>query len=131
MVNFTNGTTPAINGANLNKVQTDLQINIVTGQEKTTNITIGGKQVYVKRVDCGYAPNNGDKKVSHGLSNVTIEKIEGKAVSSADSLTYPLPFAYNDNHRIAIWCWHNEIQIHTWDDKSDFHCYVDLYYTKN
>ena len=130
MVNYVNGTTPAVNSTNLNKMQTDLQINITNGTEKTTNMTLGGKQIYVKRIDCGYAPNNSEKQVQHGLTNVSFVKIEGIAIANNGNI-YPLPFAYNDNARIAIWINNQNIEIQTWHDKSNFHCYVDLYYTKN
>ena len=132
MVNYVNGTTPAVNSTNLNKMQTDLQINIVTGTEKTTNMTLGGKQVYVKRIDCGNAPSNTTTKhVSHNLSNVTFVKIEGIAIDTS-GIVYPLPFAFPDSDRISIWLESSgSISIKAWADKSTFHCYVDLYYIKN
>ena len=136
MVNFSNGTTPAVNDTNLNKMQTDLQINIVAGSEKTTNMTVGGKQVYVKRIGCGSAPNGTasnpvSKSVAHGLSNVTFVKIEGVAISSSAGLTYPLPFPFETSDRIAVWVEGSNIKIETWGNKSSFTCSVDLYYTKN
>ena len=51
MVDYKNlpDTSTPLNKTNLNKMQTDLQTNIITGQEFATNKYIDGKKVYGKR----------------------------------------------------------------------------------
>lgn len=136
-INGQAGGTP-LSAENLNQMQDniedaieDLKNNVTTGQEVVTNQYIDGKRVYTKRIDCGYAPNNTHKNISHGLNNVTFIKIEGIGYKNNSLITYPLPFAYADSDRIGIWTDETGIKVQTWADKTDFHIFVNLYYTKN
>ena len=108
-----------------------IKINIQVGQENATNIELNGSPVYVKRIDCGYAPNNSAKTIDYGLIDITFVKIEGVAYSSNPVRIYPIPFAYADSDRISVWIDENGLRVQSWGNKSEYHVYVDLYYTKN
>ena len=106
-----------------------LKTNIVVGSEQTTNEFYNNKQVYVKRIDCGYLLNQGLKAIPHGLTNVTFVKVDGIAVNN--EVVYPLSFVNSDYDKVGLWLDQNGIEIITYGDKTSFHAWVDLYYTKN
>ena len=116
---------------NLTNAINGLKNNIIVGVEQTTNEFLNGKQIYVKRIDCGNALNDGTKTIAHGLTNVTFIRLEGVAITSNNELTYPLPFVHSDYDRMGIWIDQNGLEVISFGDKSGFHVYVDLYYTKN
>lgn len=124
--------------ANQGKVldeKTDLKI--TTGVEVATNEYIDNNRVYVKRIDIGTLPNATSKDVSTGLSTsqVSIERLQGKATRSSDNAFYPLPFAHpTAQNAISCLCRDNDgtidIRIQTGIDRSTASGYIDVYYTK-
>ena len=108
------------------------RINIITGQECPTNIYVDNKRVYVKRVDCGYMPNGTTKYVSTGLTNITIEKMEGKAKCGNTQIVLPyIEPGNSSSYNIALVFVGEDILLKCDNDQSPFYGYVDVYYTKN
>lgn len=109
---------------------------IITGQEIPTNEYVDGKQVFIKRIDCGTLPNATTKNVSSGLtpSNITLVKpVQGESKATTGTQV-GLPFVSPTSANcIAVSLQYTgDIQIQTGIDRTAFtQSYIDLYYTKN
>lgn len=105
--------------------------NILSLTEKMIGQWTDGKPLYQKTVNCGALPNNNDKNVPHGISNLdTIYYIQGIAVNNGVSI--PLVFAWKDNiNSVASnYVDGNNIVLGAGIDRSAFTAYVTLRYTK-
>lgn len=115
---------------------------IVTGEERSTNEFIDGKEIFVKRVDCGRAPNNSTKNVPSGLNfssgSHKLVKFDGMAYYATTSVPEGKGWCYqlsnvdtgSNTISVAINGSTNDITIKTANDRSSYNCYVNLYYTK-
>lgn len=110
------------------------KIEIVTDEIKPTNEWVDGKQVYSKRIDLGYMPNNDVKYVSSGLdiAEIYIIRMEGVSRRDANRFTVPLPYAdVNHPQYIAYETGSsnpNTIRITTISDRSDYRGHVTVYF---
>ena len=104
---------------------TNFNTDITTGEETFLGYKTDGKWTYAKRIDFGALPNNTQKDVNHGLTNFTMEKIEGKATTNS-GLGYTIP-----DKNILVFYSDTYIRLATTNDESDYNAYVDIYYTKN
>lgn len=115
---------------------------IVTGEERSTNEFIDGKEIFVKRVDCGRAPNNSTKNVPSGLNfssgSHKLVKFDGMAYYATTSVPEGKGWCYqlsnvdtgSNTISVAVNGSTNDITIKTANDRSSYNCYVNLYYTK-
>ncbi len=102
-----------------------------TSEVETGLTWIDGSTIYKKTIDFGALPNAADKNVAHNISNLDkVVKIEGIAL--AGSRAFPLPHVDNGDviTCIRITVEGAEIQIRTGIDRTAWHGYVTLYYTK-
>ena len=105
---------------------------ITTGQETATNEYIDGKQVYMKRINCGALPNASQKAVAHGVSGFVLTDIKAVfAGTSGDRLFVPYVNPNNVSESIALGLNNNNIYLTTAVDYSSYTGYVTMYYTKN
>lgn len=103
----------------------------------TTEINTGakwidGSAIYKKTIDFGALPNNAEKAVPHGISNLRrVIKVEGYAYNN--DVFFPLPFPWtNASSSVGILVGHISINIGTGVDRTGFtETYVTLYYTKS
>lgn len=90
------------------------------------------KPVYKKTVECGALPNNADKNVAHGISNLdTVCSIGGCVMNSSKEFT-PVPTIDPStlNWCIGTWGTATTITIRTKADYSAYSGRVELKYTK-
>lgn len=90
-----------------------------------------GKPVYQKSFDFGALPNNTLKTLASGLSNISVKKMYGIAISS-NGFTTTIPHVEaNGNGDIQIdYLANNDIKIITDDNYSGFNGFITLQYTK-
>lgn len=123
-----------INGDLYVKGKNAIELNIITGEEVATTEWIDGKQVFIKRINCGPLPNNSQAQIDTGLnvSNITLIKMQGIMKNNGTNEQYPLPFVYaNSIDCVSMWLNGEKLLINTGVDRSSYTGYVDLYYTKN
>lgn len=107
-----------------------LKTNIITGQEVATNVYIGDKQVFIKKIDIGSLPNATRKIVETGLTNVNVTKIHGIARDS--SIQIPLPFVYTELPScIGVMFVNGSLYINTGSDRTGLTGEITIHYTKN
>ena len=141
--NNTNDTwVPVFNGNKVEHRVIDKNMNnlhktyITTGSEVATNEYVDGKQVYVKRINCGNLPNTTTKTIATGLTmtSITVIKIIGACKTSA-GITFPLPFlgiADNKSGDIPVYiAADGNLTIKAYTNRSELAGYVNIYYTKN
>lgn len=105
---------------------------ITTGQETATNEYIDGKQVYMKRINCGALPNASQKAVAHGVSGFVLTDI--KAVftgTSRDRIYVPHIDINNSSSSVGMSVNDTNIYLNTGINYSGYTGYVTMYYTKN
>lgn len=112
------------------------KVNIVEGQEVETNLLVGGKIEYRKRINVGDLPNNSSLTVSTGLSNIQwTRKPEGFAQNkTSQANAMPLPYIDPRDNSASIslsLISEYRIAIVTCQDRSSFYGIVDVFYTKN
>lgn len=116
-------------------VDNKLKTNIITGQEVATNEYVDGNQVFVKRINLGALPNASQKKVSTGLTNISMVKpLLGYAINTNGTIiNLPHVATSTISGGVAINLDSNgDISISTGNDRSTFtKSYVDMYYVKN
>ena len=108
------------------------KIDIKTGQEVAMNEYVDGKQVYLKRIDCGALPNNETKLIKHGIDFASKDVIRVNGVASNSKTLYTLPCFRNLHHEdwnVGFYLDETNINITTFTDKTDFRAYVEVYYT--
>jgi len=99
--------------------------------EKEVGTWIDNSPLYRKTIDFGALPNADSKNVAHNISNLDkVVKIEGIAI--AGNRAFPLPHVDTGDAitGIRITVEGAEIQIRTGMDRTAWHGYVTLYYTK-
>ena len=95
---------------------------------------VDGKEVYVKRVNCGNLPNATTKNIAHGLSNFNIiKKPEGFATASDGTNTIPLPELHIDGlaYSVSLEVDKTNIKIRAGSDRTYYIGYVDIYFVYN
>lgn len=111
-----------------------VEANNFSTDEKVIGTWIDGKPLYQKTVDCGALPNNTYKQIEHNISNldkiVYINGISFKNDSSKE--TKPVSFASTSGstYNISADAYADYIYITTGSDRTGFHGYVTLRYTK-
>ena len=124
------GTASTTNVYSAKAIDNKLKTNIVIGKEVATNVYIGDKQVFIKKIDIGSLPNATRKIVETGLTNVKVTKIHGIARSS--TIQIPLPFAYPELPScIGVMFINGSLYINTGSDRTDFTGEITIHYTKN
>lgn len=122
-------------------IDNKLKTNIVTGQEVATNVYIGNKQVFLKRINFGALPNASEKIVVTDLkvSEVELYKFDGLGIGSAGNVKYVItlpdvnPNAANQATRITFDSLNDfyRIKITTGVDRTNYTAKINIYYTKN
>lgn len=107
--------------------------NLYSTTERVIGQWIDGKPLYQKTVDCGALPNAGQSSVSHNIANIDIiPNFWGVGINqSGTSLKIPGEVT-GSNHASAVGCYVNrtEIGFLTYNDRSEYHAYVTIQYTK-
>lgn len=125
-----NGTASENNTYSAKAIDNKLKTNIITGQEVATNVYIGDKQVFIKKIDIGSLPNATRKIVETGLTNVNVTKIHGIARDS--SIQIPLPFVYTELPScIGVMFVNGSLYINTGSDRTGLTGEITIHYTKN
>lgn len=124
------GTASENNTYSAKAIDNKLKTNIITGQEVATNVYIGDKQVFIKKIDIGSLPNATRKIVETGLTNVNVTKIHGIARDS--SIQIPLPFVYTELPScIGVMFVNGSLYINTGSDRTGLTGEITIHYTKN
>ena len=114
---------------------TDTTINLEnssysTSEVKTNATWIDGKPIYKKTIDFGALPNNNNKKVPHGISNLDrIIKVE-QSIDNNGSGFLEISSGDANNNRFNFYGTATEIGITVTDDRSGCYAYFTLWYTK-
>lgn len=114
-------------------IKTSFGGNYSTSEQNTGFTWIDGKTIYKKTIDCGTLPNNTEKTVPHGISNLgRVIKVEGYAYTGVTNVTFPLPFPWiTSAGTVGLLIGATTINIATGFDRTGFtETYVTLYYTK-
>ena len=138
-INFVNNQAPAINGSNLNQLQTNVENaieekHIYSTTEKAAGVWIDGKILYKRVYDCGKLKNAGITTISTGLSNVNYIDWTGIAIYvDGGSTAWPYNMATgnvsSDVSKLTIS--DDNIIIESISDLSSYTGYVTILYTKN
>jgi hypothetical protein len=120
---------------------TSLTVNRITAIRKTNIHTystteqvvgtwVDGKPIYEITIDCGYFQNTTNVQYfSHGISNLDfVIDLQGFFYDSVASGN--LPFVGTASDGISIWVEPTQICIVTQSNRSSYHYYVTLRYTK-
>lgn len=136
-----NGTASENNTYSAKAIDNKLKTNIITGQEVATNVYIGDKQVFLKRINFGALPNASEKIVATDLkvSEVELYKFDGLGIGSAGNVKYVItlpdtnPSAATQATRITFDSLNNfyRIKITTGVDRTNYTAKINIYYTKN
>lgn len=111
------------------QIEEKMKYNIQTGEENSTNEYIDGKQIYQKRLDLGNLPNNSSKTVNPELSsNTQIQYFRCFAKHNTQESVADVPSTLGQVLYTGL---NKMITINTTTDRSEWHAYIDLYYTKN
>lgn len=114
---------------------------IVTDGEPTkAGYKVDGKDVYVKRINCGAGPNNESKYVSSGLdtqNTVDIIFLDGMATDSSGGFSFPLPYTHPSTFGAGITLaysgyatTHKEcVELASKSNRSATNVYVNIYFT--
>lgn len=116
---------------NWKKVENILPIT-TDGTISKTNIKIGDKFVYVKRITVTSLPNASTISVPVGITdNITPYKFEGMAYRSTDNLYLPLPYVADTNAYINMNYSGSSktISLYTPANRSNMSGYIDFYFT--
>lgn len=95
---------------------------------------IDGRAIYKKTVNTGTLPNDTEKTVPHGISNLgRVLKVEGYAYNGTNDATFPLPFVWtNALSCVGVLIGTTTINIRSGVDRTDYtESYITLYYTKS
>lgn len=89
------------------------------------------KPVYQKTVDCGALPNNSEKQVSTGLTNVKVINVRGYSYRQSDDTSFPLPCVNTSGSQVSVYYSSGKIYLTTYSDRTAFtDTKVTLLYTK-
>lgn len=102
-----------------------------TGEE-AIGTWIDNRTLYRKIINTGSLPNNADKNVAHGISNLRrVVKLYGYAFRSSDSTTIPLPYVTAAEWMVVLAVYGANIRITTMADRTNYtESYVIVEYTK-
>lgn len=102
-----------------------------TGEE-AIGTWIDNRTLYRKIIDTGSLPNNTNKSVAHGISNLRrVVNLHGYAFRSSSSTTIGLPFAGAAEAIVQLHVSGPNITITTWTDRTNYtESYVIVEYTK-
>lgn len=110
-----------------------LKTKIITGKEVGTNEYIDDKQVYCKRIDCGNLPTEDSiKEIDTGIdvSTINVIRIEGTATNNINEVI-PLNTHFNNFLQVGMILNSNgKLRIRSNDNRSEYHGYANIYYTK-
>ena len=103
--------------------------------EKIIGTWIDGKPLYQKTMDCGTMPSSATTKdFSHGISNIDyIVSINGFYRIPTDSNKFSLPLSYVSGESVQFmqaWANKSVIRLFAGQNRSTYHAYVTLQYTK-
>ena len=105
----------------------DITVENYSTTENRIGTWINGKPLYRKCVNFGALPNNANKNVAHGISNIaSIVSIRGVA----NSTSYRLPLPYLGSSSIFVDMDNSTITIATGSDRSAYSAVLILEYTK-
>lgn len=99
----------------------------------TGDTWIDGSKIYKKTINFGVLPDDTNKIVAHGISNIAkIIDIKGYAYAPNSRLFISLPFSSTFSYGcIAVTADATSIDIKTGSDRTEFtECYITLYCTK-
>lgn len=102
-----------------------------TGEE-VIGTWIDNRTLYRKIINTGSLPNNADKNVAHGISNLRrVVNLHGYAFRSSDSVTLPLPYVAPAEYMVVLAVVGSNIRITTTTDRTNYtESYVIVEYTK-
>ena len=101
-----------------------------TSEINTHQKWINGKDIYRKVIDLGSFPNDSEKLVSTGLSNITVVKIEGIAKVGSNYLILPYVVITDTTFNVSIGYNSGNIFIRTGTNRTSWTGYAILEYTK-
>lgn len=116
---------------NWKKIENILPIT-TDGTISKTNIKIGDKFVYVKRLTVASLPNASTISVPVGITdNITPYKFEGMAYRSTDNVYLPIPYTASGNSQIGLsYAGNNKtLSLTTFTHVSNMSGYIDFYFT--
>ena len=125
--------TPNIVDNAVTAVKTSFGGNFSTAEQNTGFTWVDGRTIYKKTVNTGTLPNDNEKTVPHGISNLRrVLKVEGYAYNGTNDTTFPLPFVWtNALSCVGVLIGTTTINIRTGVDRTDYtESYITLYYTK-
>ena len=103
---------------------------MLLGVEYRTTERYNGSPVYVKRIDCGIAPNNSRTTVAHGITGIDrMVSLEGVATSDDFYQQLPLISSTGVPH-LKVYASSTEILVVSFADTSMYSVEVVLKYTK-
>lgn len=110
-----------------------MNLDYSTTEKATGGTWIDGSAIYKKTVNFGALPNNADKTVAHGISNLgRVIRLEGMAYDSSTSTYAPLPYASDSTSAIDVSIVGSNIRVHTFSDRTALSdAYITIYYTKS
>lgn len=116
----------AVYGADL--VNMDYSVNEINTGTKW----IDGSAIYKKTIDVGTFPNNSEKTVAHGISNLNIVvKFDATAKAANTGNNVPVPFVSTTlANQVYLTVSPTNITIGCGTDRTGLYGYVTLYYTK-
>ena len=97
------------------------------GKEYRTTERWNGKAVYTKLIDFGAMPNSTTKIVNHGITNIDYP-LSASVTAKSESWAFIVPTAYNVETDVVFSL--KELIIKTTTDRSDYHAYFTVKYTK-
>lgn len=109
----------------ITKIPTDSSI-------EKTDMIIGSKPVYVKRLTVVSLPNASTISVPVGITdNITPYKFEGMSTRSTDNVYLPIPYIASGNSQIGLnYSGSNKtLSLTTYTDRSNMSGYIDFYFT--
>lgn len=106
-INFTNGQAPAINGTNLNQLQTNVEeaisdVSDYSTEEKVIGTWVDGKPIY-RRVFTGTLENKDTTNVTNGLRANNCEIIKAYGVIGDNTNVIPIGHYVNDAWYSGVW----------------------------
>ena len=136
-INFVNGQEPALNGTNLNQLQTNIEEAIEKKQAYSTNeqvigTWINGKPIYRKVVNIGALPNATTKNTAHNITDIDyIVRFYGTAADTSKH-TIPLPHVHpaNVSYGVLVQVSKVNVEIETGYNRSAYSGYITIEYTK-
>lgn len=113
----------------------DMPVSYSSSEQDSGIRWIDGKVVYQKTINFGVAPNNTNKSVAHGISNISeVIKYEGFTSTGPGNGNYmSLPFVESSNvaYSMSVRATNTHVTIKTNQDNTPFtNTYVTLFYTK-